>query len=269
MARGQSSSRVFVTFLSSPATRALVMLRQAVDGIVIRYRKSNLLGRPQPRKESELVVVALGFAPVVVKGGDQRLRILDAERVNRRAVPLGDACAAKGGGRVAFLGIVLVAEGERLTQGADGVVVSLPVPVLAVGDADEHRIPDAEKGDVSNLGPPDVIENLPVRRQGDGRQVAAGNARFSVVQEGVKYVVAGAGAQRERCLFAIPVVGEFLREAERPGSNAGLNPAQVITGTTQIRFGRYPGEARAKASTLEREIELDAVQALRDHSAGG
>jgi hypothetical protein len=69
---------------------------RAVPGVVVRDDECDLLGRPEPREEPELVIVSLGFAPIPMERRNEPLGFPDAERVDHRPVLLADASALEG-----------------------------------------------------------------------------------------------------------------------------------------------------------------------------
>src|SRR2546423_15228730 len=103
--------------------------------------------------------------------GDEGLSVLNAEGVDRGPVLLTDARTLQTRRRIALLRVVAVPEREGATQRAEGVVVSLLIPRLRVGDLHQLRMPDPEEGQVTNVRSPDVIENLAARA--DGNDAAA------------------------------------------------------------------------------------------------
>lgn len=106
----------------------------AVGGIVVCHAQGNLFGGPKAGEEAQFIVVALGLAPVAMKSGDQHLRILKGERINRRAIALAHAGAFQRRRRISSFRIVQVTEVKGTSQRTDRVVVGLFVPVLGVAD---------------------------------------------------------------------------------------------------------------------------------------
>jgi hypothetical protein len=102
-----------------------------------------------------------------MEGRDEGLSILNAEGVDRGAVFLADARALQTRCRVALLRVVAVAKREGATERADRVVVRLLIPMLRVGDLQELRMSDSEERQLADVGPPDVIEDLAMRGQGE------------------------------------------------------------------------------------------------------
>lgn len=96
-------------------------------------------------EESELVIVALSFAPVPVDGSDERLGVLHSKRIDLRTVLLFQARASKTARRVVLLGMVAVAEFKGSSQDADGIVVRLLAPSPAVRNRNQLGVTDLMK----------------------------------------------------------------------------------------------------------------------------
>src|SRR5438045_3907614 len=108
--------------------------------VVVGDDQGDLFGGSKSGEESQLIIVAMRFAPVVMEGGDEGLGVLNTERVDRWSILLAETRAPERRGRIAPLRIVEVAEVEGASQGADRVVVSLLVAGIRVCDLYQHRI---------------------------------------------------------------------------------------------------------------------------------
>lgn len=73
-------------------------------GVAVCDNECDLLGRPEPGEEPELIIVSLRLLPIPMERGNEPLGFLDAERVGHRPVFLADSSALEGGGRIALLG---------------------------------------------------------------------------------------------------------------------------------------------------------------------
>src|SRR3981081_1514991 len=58
--------------------------KNAADWIVVAHGERDFFRRPKPGEKSKLLVVAVGFAPVLMQRGDKHFRILDAEGIAER-----------------------------------------------------------------------------------------------------------------------------------------------------------------------------------------
>jgi hypothetical protein len=191
--------------------------QHAMRGIVVRHDEGDLLGRAQPRKESEFVVVALRFAPVPMQGGNECFGILDAEGINRRPIFFSNSYASQSRSGIAPLRVTLVSKLERTAQCADGVVVGLLAPGMRVCDLHQHGVSNTEQWEVPEVGTPDVIEDLSMRVECDGGEIASCNTRFLVREKMVEHVSAGLRAQRDGYALPSTIVRKFFREAKRTG----------------------------------------------------
>nr|WP_246433670.1 hypothetical protein [Povalibacter uvarum] len=97
----------------------------ALHEIAVGDEQGDLLGRTEPREEPELIVVALRLAPIRVDAGNDCLRLIDGEGIDRWTILLRDAKAFQPRCGVMLLRVVLVAILERTAQRADVVVVRL------------------------------------------------------------------------------------------------------------------------------------------------
>lgn len=111
--------------LVHPRDARLRNTQRSARGVVVRNAECDLLGRPEPGEEPELIIVALRLAPIPMERCKEPLGFLDAEGINYRPVFLADAGALEGYGGIAPLGAIAIAELERAPQCTDSVVVCL------------------------------------------------------------------------------------------------------------------------------------------------
>ncbi len=152
-------------------------------GIVVCNAECDLLGRPEPGEEPELIIVALRLAPIPMERCNEPLGFLDVEGINHRPVFLADAGALEGDNGIALLRAIAIPELKRTPQCTDSVVVCFLFPRVGIGNLDQGRVPHAEKGERANGGAPDVIEALAMGGQGRRRQVALGDSCLFMPEE--------------------------------------------------------------------------------------
>ena len=88
-----------------------------VCSVVVGNDERDLFRWTQTGEESELVIVALGLAPIRMQRGDQHFRIVDAERINLRSVLLADLGTPQVRGWISLIRVVQVAKRKRAPQG--------------------------------------------------------------------------------------------------------------------------------------------------------
>src|SRR5688572_23156691 len=106
--------------------------------------------------------------------------VLNAERIHCRSIFLPDARTAQDFGGVVLFRMILKTERERAPQRADHIVVRLLRPAVRVSHLHERGVANREEGQSADGGAPDVVEDLAMRRERDGRQVLATHAGFLI-----------------------------------------------------------------------------------------
>ena len=76
--------------LINPKDTSFGDTQHAMSCIGVCYDESNFFGRAEPGEEAKLIIVALGFAPILMDGSNQDLCILDTEGIDRRPIVLAD-----------------------------------------------------------------------------------------------------------------------------------------------------------------------------------
>ncbi len=131
-------------------------------------------------KKAELVVVAVGVAPVLMQSRDEGFGVLDAERVDRRSILLSESGAFEGVGGVASIRIVQIAKGKGAPESTDRVVVDLLVPRIRVSDGHQRGVGDTEKRAGAQVGTPHPIQDLAVGGHRDRGAIATCEAPLLV-----------------------------------------------------------------------------------------
>lgn len=93
-ARAQGDPTILTGLGHIPINATDSSLRDAQDtvcGIIVSDYERNRLSGSEPGEEAQLIVVTLGRAPILMKGGKQHLRILDTERIDHRAILLANS----------------------------------------------------------------------------------------------------------------------------------------------------------------------------------
>jgi len=76
--------------LVNPGDTCLVDSKSSPRCVEVRVEQNNLFRRAQAGKEPELVIVALGFAPIAMDRGDQPLSLVNGEGIDDRSILFSD-----------------------------------------------------------------------------------------------------------------------------------------------------------------------------------
>lgn len=120
---------------------------------------------------------------------------------------------------------------------------------------------------MTDVRSPNVIKDLPMRSQCGGRQISTGESGFIVTKKRIEHVAAGLSAQGNASLVQMPIMREFLSEAEGAGGNLRFDAGKVDPGTMKIRLIGHPSERRPEPHAINREGQLDAVRTCGFYTA--
>jgi hypothetical protein len=90
------------------------------------------------------------FTPIAMNCGDERLSVLNRERIDSCPIFFQNARTLETVSRVVLLRVIAIAEFECTSQHADRIVIGLFAPVRIVRDFDECRVANVEQADGSN-----------------------------------------------------------------------------------------------------------------------
>ena len=138
----------------------------ALDEIAVRHPQGNLLRWTQTGEESELIVVALGLAPVAMDRRNKRFGLLDREGIDYRPIFLRDAKAFESGGGIVLLRMVPIAVLKCGSQRTSNVVVGLLADSPRVGDLYQGRVLDVLEVLRTDRGTPNRIKDFAVAVEG-------------------------------------------------------------------------------------------------------
>src|SRR5262249_14383251 len=96
----------------------------------------------------------------------------------------------------------------------------------------ERRVPDRKERLRADCRTPDLLQDLTMRGQGNGREILAPDAGFFVCQKSVEDVGTRASSQGKRESLAQPICGEFFGEAERARGNLRSDARQTLPRAT-------------------------------------
>jgi hypothetical protein len=170
----------------------LVDADNPVYDVKIGENECNPFRRPEASEESELVIVALSFPPVAVDGSDERFGVLHANRIDLGAVLLFQPRTSKTARRIVLLGMVAVTELDGSSQDADGIVVRLLAPRLAVRNRDQLGVTDLMKELPADCREPNTIQDSSIGPGCRRGQIVRCQLSFTVRKELVKDLAARA-----------------------------------------------------------------------------
>src|SRR5882757_2112879 len=113
---------------------------------------------------------------------------------------------------------------------------------------------------MTDVRSPNVIQNLPMRSHCGGRQISTGESGFIVTKKRIEHVAAGLRTQGHASVVQMPIMREFLREAEGASGNLRFDAGQVDPGTMKVSVVGHPSECRPKPHAVNRKGQLDALR---------
>jgi len=223
----------------------LVDADHSVHEVDIGENECNLFRRPHAGEESELVIVPLSFAPVAVDGSNERLGVVCAEWIDLRSVVLFQTRASKTARRVILLGMVVVAEFEGSSQDADGIVVRLLAPRLAVCNRNELGVTDLMKEMPAECRAPYTIQDSLVGADCRCSQIMPRQSRLAVREELVEDLLARANLDCSAKSPEQSVVRKLLGKGECANFNLAFDMVEPLMRAPQIGFGWRTVDRRA------------------------
>jgi hypothetical protein len=146
--------------------------------------------------------------------GDKCFGVVHGEGIHLRTVRFAKTRAPKVQGWILVDRSVSVSKHEGSLQDADGVVVGLFTPAMAVCNGNETRVSDVEENHVAEVRAPNAIKDLSIRPDRCGRHVVPTKSRLAVRKVCIEDVTAQSSTRHAAQTANKPVVRELLFEGE-------------------------------------------------------